>query len=321
MDDFDYYPLVETACLVAMNPEKATLYFSLAVVGGFLISVTVMCGHWMALKLAPISNDRAAMYSHQSTMTVNHQNDSGCDVATSLPPTTSHHSIMTQTSIDDDEQPFSRSRAHTNQSYHQQILPSSSQNPSYRLSFLEELRSTTQTKEGQSDVRDTASAGGERISKNKGSSNPFSEDEDEEDEDDQGDSGRGQSVCERPPLPAAPVSRAAVGRPGSIAPSTNYTELNYDEEEDYDDYEDYEQYYDPENRHTQRASVVCSAEKWRNSQQQQGGAGHHNKHLSTMDIDHHIGLRHSVASNNRSHQHSDRSRRRYSWVFIRETLV
>ena len=114
MDDFDYYPLVETACLVAMNPEKAALYFSLAVVGGFLISVTVMCGHWMALKLAPIANDRAAMYSHQSTMTVTHQNDSGCDVATSLPPTTSHHSIMTQTSIDDEDQPLSRSRAHTN---------------------------------------------------------------------------------------------------------------------------------------------------------------------------------------------------------------
>jgi len=282
MDDFDYYPLVETACLVAMNPEKAALYFSLAVVGGFLISVTVMCGHWMALKLAPIANDRAAMYSHQSTMTVSHQNDSGCDVATSLPPTTSHHSIMTQTSIDDDDQPLSRT--HTNspqQSYHQQILPSSSQNPSYRLSFLEELRSSAQTKEGQSEVRDTASAG-ERISKTKGSSNPFSEDEDEDEDDDQGDSGRGQSVCERPSLPAAPVSRAAVGRPGSIAPSTNYTELNYDEEEDY---EDYEQYYDPENRHTQRASVVCSAEKWRDSQQQQqGGAGHHNKHLFTYHV-------------------------------------
>ena len=145
---------------------------------------------------------------------------------------------------------------------------------------------TGRLKEGQSEVRDTASAG-ERISKTKGSSNPFSEDEDEDEDDDQGDSGRGQSVCERPSLPAAPVSRAAVGRPGSIAPSTNYTELNYDEEEDYDDYEDYEQYYDPENRHTQRASVVCSAEKWRDSQQQQqGGAGHHNKHLCNAEFIH-----------------------------------
>ena len=116
MESFDYYPLVETACLVVMNPEKAALYFSLAFVGGFLISVTVMCGHWMALKLAPIENDRTGLYSHQSTMTHQgpHQVDGG--VTASLPPTTSHHSIMTQTSLnsEEDEQRSIRSRAHTN---------------------------------------------------------------------------------------------------------------------------------------------------------------------------------------------------------------
>ena len=63
------FALVEVACRVVMNPEKATLYFCLAFVGGFLISVTVMCGSWMALKLAPVANDRTSMYSHRSTMT------------------------------------------------------------------------------------------------------------------------------------------------------------------------------------------------------------------------------------------------------------
>lgn len=122
MESFDYYPLVETACLVAMNPEKAALYFSLAFVGGFLISVTVMCGHWMALKLAPIANDRSGMYSHQSTMTVNqnsYQDQVDTAVTASLPPTTSHHSIMTQTSLnsDEDERRSVRSRAHTSVRY------------------------------------------------------------------------------------------------------------------------------------------------------------------------------------------------------------
>ena len=63
------FALVEVACRVAMNPEKAALYFCLAFLGGFLISVTVMCGSWMALKLAPVANDRTSMYSHRSTMT------------------------------------------------------------------------------------------------------------------------------------------------------------------------------------------------------------------------------------------------------------
>ena len=63
------FALVEVACLVVMNPEKASLYFCLAFVGGFLISLTVMCGSWMALKLAPVANDRTSMYSHRSTMT------------------------------------------------------------------------------------------------------------------------------------------------------------------------------------------------------------------------------------------------------------
>ena len=124
MESFDYYPLVETACLVAMNPEKTTLYFSLAFVGGFLISVTVMCGHWMALKLAPIANDRSGMYSHQSTMTVNQsscqdQVDTAAVCTASLPPTTSHHSIMTQTSLnsDEDERRSVRSHAHTSVRY------------------------------------------------------------------------------------------------------------------------------------------------------------------------------------------------------------
>ena len=70
MDPLDMaFALVEVACLVVMNPEKAALYFCLAFLGGFLISVTVMCGSWMALKLAPVANDRTSMYSHRSTMT------------------------------------------------------------------------------------------------------------------------------------------------------------------------------------------------------------------------------------------------------------
>ena len=68
----DVYPFVEVLCVLAMNPEKTALYFTLAFVSGFLVSFTCMCGHWMALKLAPIANDRSSMFNHQSTMTHDH---------------------------------------------------------------------------------------------------------------------------------------------------------------------------------------------------------------------------------------------------------
>jgi len=274
METFDYYPLVETACLVAMNPEKAALYFSLAFVGGFLISVTVLCGHWMALKLAPIANDRSSMYSHQSTMThptpthyrphsleqtmppVAH---SGCGVGGGLAPTVSHQSIMTQTSNHSSEngedgkqqqQQGVRIPIRTVGGQTEQVK-APPQNPSYRLSFLEELRKSTEAKSVQV----------------KNCGNPFDE---EDDQQDMADSGKGQSLFGSEPEHrsdnAASLRRSVSGGgPGgagsSAAASAHYAELNYDEDEE-EDYEDYDQYYSddltlpPEHRHTRTVSVA-----------------------------------------------------------------
>ena len=52
-------PLLEVICLLLMNVQKATVYFLLAVISGFLLGTTCICGHWIALKLAPITDDHA----------------------------------------------------------------------------------------------------------------------------------------------------------------------------------------------------------------------------------------------------------------------
>jgi len=44
-------------CVLAFNIQKATVYFLLAVISGFLLGSTCICGHWIALKLAPITNE------------------------------------------------------------------------------------------------------------------------------------------------------------------------------------------------------------------------------------------------------------------------
>eukprot|EP00095_Tigriopus_kingsejongensis_P003436 maker-scaffold110_size354795-snap-gene-2.24 protein:Tk03436 transcript:maker-scaffold110_size354795-snap-gene-2.24-mRNA-1 annotation:"4 -phosphopantetheinyl transferase npt" len=51
-------PLLEVCLVLAQNLEKALLYFTLAVLSGLFISVSCLCGHWIALKLAPIEADR-----------------------------------------------------------------------------------------------------------------------------------------------------------------------------------------------------------------------------------------------------------------------
>jgi len=384
------FALVEVACRVVMNPEKAALYFCLAFLGGFLISVTVMCGSWMALKLAPVANDRTSMYSHRSTMTHTSPPPSKRNLAQSTSRSMvdhpisaiSHQSIMTQTSDHSSEDG----------------RPPSIRNPSYRLSFLEELRNA-QSKGIELDKQSKCSekVGGGRNS----SGNPFSEDEemgydeeDEEDDEGQADSGKGPSVfggssitcggrtagsgpppdTHRSPSAGNPTSVGGatvkptassgrspgqhshnVGRPdypplgrGNTLPMNgvnNYAELAYDEEEDTydDDYEDYDQYYTSnghhvplENRHTKRVSVEYHQDqadsRWRQQQRQPGcpGPGHRHQ-LSTNDIDRHIGLRHDMVSNNGIPNHhrspsansggQHNRRRRYSWVFIRETLV
>ena len=43
--------------MLAFNIQKATVYFLLAVISGFLLGSTCLCGHWIALKLAPITNE------------------------------------------------------------------------------------------------------------------------------------------------------------------------------------------------------------------------------------------------------------------------
>ena len=50
-------PLLEITCVLAFNVQKATVYFLLAVISGFLLGSTCICGHWIALKLAPITNE------------------------------------------------------------------------------------------------------------------------------------------------------------------------------------------------------------------------------------------------------------------------
>ena len=52
-----FNPLLEVICVLAFNVQKATVYFLLAVISGFLLGSTCICGHWIALKLAPITNE------------------------------------------------------------------------------------------------------------------------------------------------------------------------------------------------------------------------------------------------------------------------
>ena len=52
-----FNPLLEVVCVLAFNIQKATVYFLLAVISGFLLGSTCICGHWIALKLAPITNE------------------------------------------------------------------------------------------------------------------------------------------------------------------------------------------------------------------------------------------------------------------------
>jgi hypothetical protein len=52
-------PLLEVTCVLLINLQKAIVYFLLAVISGFLLSTTCICGHWIALKLAPITDEGA----------------------------------------------------------------------------------------------------------------------------------------------------------------------------------------------------------------------------------------------------------------------
>ena len=52
-----FNPLLEVVCVLAFNVQKATVYFLLAVISGFLLGTTCICGHWIALKLAPITHE------------------------------------------------------------------------------------------------------------------------------------------------------------------------------------------------------------------------------------------------------------------------
>ena len=40
-----------------LNLQKAIVYFLLAFISGFLLGSTCLCGHWIALKLAPITDE------------------------------------------------------------------------------------------------------------------------------------------------------------------------------------------------------------------------------------------------------------------------
>lgn len=46
-------PLLDVGLVLIQNMEKAMLYFTLAVISGLFISMSCLCGHWVALKLAP----------------------------------------------------------------------------------------------------------------------------------------------------------------------------------------------------------------------------------------------------------------------------
>ena len=48
-------PLLQVSCTLVANSQKAVVYFLLATISGFLLSTTCLCGHWIALKLAPIT--------------------------------------------------------------------------------------------------------------------------------------------------------------------------------------------------------------------------------------------------------------------------
>ena len=52
-------PLLEVICVLLINQQKALVYFLLAVISGFLLGTTCICGHWIALKLAPITDEGA----------------------------------------------------------------------------------------------------------------------------------------------------------------------------------------------------------------------------------------------------------------------
>ena len=51
------HPLFEVFCVLTTNLQKAIVYFLLAVISGFLLGSTCICGHWIALKLTPITNE------------------------------------------------------------------------------------------------------------------------------------------------------------------------------------------------------------------------------------------------------------------------
>ena len=50
-----FNPLLDVLCVLTINLQKAIVYFLLAVISGFLLGTTCLCGHWIALKLAPIT--------------------------------------------------------------------------------------------------------------------------------------------------------------------------------------------------------------------------------------------------------------------------
>ena len=52
-----FSPLLEVSCTLVANSQKAIVYFSLATISGFLLSTTCICGAWIALKLAPITDE------------------------------------------------------------------------------------------------------------------------------------------------------------------------------------------------------------------------------------------------------------------------
>ena len=55
-----FHPFLEVICVLVLNIQKAIVYFLLAVISGFLLGSTCVCGHWIALKLAPITNESSS---------------------------------------------------------------------------------------------------------------------------------------------------------------------------------------------------------------------------------------------------------------------
>ena len=71
-------PLLQVSLVLARNLERALLYFFLAVFSGLAISMSCLCGHWAALKLAPVDSSdsgRGSKPVNGDRLTVNTDRD------------------------------------------------------------------------------------------------------------------------------------------------------------------------------------------------------------------------------------------------------